>query len=42
LNMCVETSHIDKVSEIVSKVLEDTVDYNLNKVSLTKIIYVIE
>lgn len=42
LNMCVETSHIDKVSEILSKVLEDTVDYNLNKVSLTKIIYVIE
>jgi hypothetical protein len=42
LNMCVETSTIDKVNEIVAKVLEDTVDYNLIKVSLTKIIYVIQ
>jgi hypothetical protein len=42
LNMCVETSTIDKVNEIVAKVLEDTVDYNLIRVSLTKIIYVIQ
>ena len=42
MNMCVETSHIDKVSEIVSEVLKDSVDYTLNKVSLTKIIYVIQ
>ena len=42
MNMCVETSHIDKVSEIVSEVLKDSVDYTLNKVSLTKIIYVIK
>lgn len=42
LNMCVETSTIDKVNEIVAKVLADTVDYNLIKVSLTKIIYVIQ
>jgi len=42
LNMCVETSTIDKVNEIVAKVLTDTVDYNLIRVSLTKIIYVIQ
>jgi len=42
LNMCVETSHIDKVSEIVSKVLESSVDFSLKKVIETKIIYVIQ
>jgi hypothetical protein len=42
INMCVETSHIDKVSEIVSKVLEGTVDFSLKKVIETKIIYVIQ
>jgi hypothetical protein len=42
LNMCVETSTIDKVNEIVAEVLTDTVDYNLIRVSLTKIIYVIQ
>lgn len=42
LNMLVETSNIDNVSDIVSKVLTDTVDYNLIKVGLTKIIYVIQ
>lgn len=42
MNMCVETSHIDKVSEIVSNVLKDTVDYTLKKVIETKIIYVIQ
>lgn len=42
MNMCVETSNIDNVSEIVAKVLADSVDYNLIKVNLTKIIYVIE
>jgi hypothetical protein len=42
LSMCVETSHIDKVSEIVSKVLEDTVDFSIKKVMETKIIHVIE
>ena len=42
LNMCVETSNIDNVSDIVAKVLDKTVDYNLIKVSLTKIIYVIQ
>lgn len=42
MNMCVETSHIDKVSEIVADVLKDTVDYTLNRVILTKIIYVIQ
>jgi hypothetical protein len=42
INMCVETSHIDKVSEIVSKVLEDSVDFSLKKVIETKIIYVIQ
>ena len=42
MNMCVETSNIDNVSEIVGKVLDGSVDYNLIKVSLTKIIYVIE
>jgi hypothetical protein len=42
MNMCVETSHIDKVSEIVAKVLEDSVDFSLKKVIETKIIYVIQ
>lgn len=42
MNMCVETSQIDKVSEIVADVLKDTVDYTLNRVILTKIIYVIQ
>ena len=42
LNMLVETSNIDNVSEIVSKVLTDTVDYNITRVGLTKIIYVIQ
>lgn len=42
LSMCVETSHIDKVSEIVSKVLEDTVDFSIKKVMETKIIHVIQ
>ena len=42
LNMLVETSNIDNVSEIVSKVLTDTVDYSLTRVGLTKIIYVIQ
>jgi hypothetical protein len=42
MNMCVETSHIDKVSEIVSKVLEGSVDFSLKKVIETKIIYVIQ
>jgi hypothetical protein len=42
MNMCVETSHIDKVSEIVADVLKDSVDYTLNRVILTKIIYVIQ
>jgi hypothetical protein len=42
MNMCVETSNIEKVSDIVSKVLADSVDYNLIKVGLTKIIYVIQ
>lgn len=42
INMCVETSHIDKVSEIVSKVLEGTVDFSIKKVIETKIIYVIQ
>jgi hypothetical protein len=42
MNMCVETSHIDKVSEIVADVLKDSVDYTLNKVNVTKIIYVIQ
>lgn len=42
LNMCVETSHIDKVSEIVSEVLKDMVDFTLKKVIETKIIHVIE
>ena len=40
--MLVETSNIDNVSEIVSKVLTDTVDYSLTRVGLTKIIYVIQ
>ena len=44
INICVETSNIDNVSEIVSKVFSglDNVDYNLIKVVLTKIIYVIQ
>ena len=42
MNMCVETSNIEKVSDIVAKVLADSVDYNLIKVGLTKIIYVIQ
>lgn len=42
MNMCVETSHIDKVSEIVSQVLDNTVDFSLKKVIETKIIHVIE
>jgi hypothetical protein len=42
MNMCVETSHIDKVSEIVSEVLKDSVDFSLKKVIETKIIYVIQ
>lgn len=42
MNMCVETSHIDKVSEIVSKVLEGSVEFTLKKVIETKIIYVIQ
>ena len=44
MNICVETSNIDNVSEIVSKVFSglDNVDYNLIKVVLTKIIYVIQ
>jgi len=42
INMCVETSHIDKVSEIVSRGLEGTVDFSLKKVIETKIIYVIQ
>jgi hypothetical protein len=42
LNMLVETSNIENVSDIVGKVLTDTVDYNLIKVGLTKIIYVIQ
>jgi hypothetical protein len=42
MNMCVETSHIDKVSEIVSDVLKDSVDFTLKKVIETKIIYVIQ
>ena len=42
LNMIVETSNIDNVSEIVRKVLTDTVDYNITRVGLTKIIYVIQ
>ena len=42
MNMCVETSNIENVSDIVSKVLADSVDYNLIKVGLTKIIYVIQ
>jgi hypothetical protein len=42
MNMCVETSHIDKVSEIVAKVLIDSVDFSLKKVIETKIIYVIQ
>ena len=42
MNMCVETSHIDKVSEIVSKVMEGSVDFSLKKVIETKIIYVIQ
>ena len=42
VNMLVETSNIDNVSEIVSKVLTDTVDYNITRVGLTKIIYVIQ
>lgn len=42
INMCVETSDIEKVSEIVKQVLDGTVDYSLIKVSLTKIIYVIQ
>lgn len=42
INMCVETSHIDKVSEIVSRVLEGTVDFSIKKVIETKIIYVIQ
>lgn len=42
MNICVETSHIDKVSEIVSKVLEGSFDFSLKKVVETKIIYVIQ
>jgi hypothetical protein len=42
MNMCVETSHIDNVSEIVSEVLKDSVDFSLKKVIETKIIYVIQ
>ena len=42
MNICVETSHIDKVSEIVSKVLEGSFDFSLKKVIETKIIYVIQ
>jgi hypothetical protein len=42
MNMCVETSNIDKVSEIVSDVLKDSVDFTLKKVIETKIIYVIQ
>jgi hypothetical protein len=42
MNMCIETSHIDKVSEIVSDLLKEMVDFTLKKVIETKIIHVIE
>ena len=42
MSLCIESSHIDKVSEIVSKVLEGSFDFSLKKVIETKIIYVIQ
>jgi hypothetical protein len=42
INMCVETSHIEKVNDIISKVLTDTVDFSVKRISETKIIYVIQ
>ena len=42
MNICVETSHIDKVSEIISDLIGDSLTYELIKVSVSNIFYVIQ
>lgn len=42
VSMCVESSHIDKVSEIVKEAVGNDFNYGLIKVSLSKIFYVIQ
>lgn len=42
VSMAIESSHIDRVSEIISEVIGGEFNYGLIKVSLSKIFYVIE
>ena len=42
LSMCVESSHIDNVNEIVEEAVGNDLNYGLIKVSLSKIFYVIQ
>ena len=42
MSMCVESSHIDNVNEIVKEVVGNDFNYGLIKVSLSKIFYVIQ
>lgn len=42
MSLCVESSHIDNVNEIVKEVVANDLNYGLIKVSLSKIFYVIK
>jgi hypothetical protein len=42
MSLCIESSHIDKVSEIISDLLGDSLPYELIKVSVSNIFYVIQ
>ncbi|MFZ4600342.1 MAG: DUF4494 family protein [Terrimicrobiaceae bacterium] len=42
MSLCVESSHIDNVNEIVKEVVANDFNYGLIKVSLSKIFYVIK
>jgi len=40
--LCIESSHIDKVSEIISDLIGNSLPYELIKVSVSNIFYVIQ
>jgi hypothetical protein len=42
MSLCIESSHIDKVSEIISDLIGNSLPYELIKVSVSNIFYVIQ